>query len=96
MNIKETINVYEEGTSDCVGRIERRLGIEHPRLLKHWENDGNLFARSVKDAEASIQDAPHTGRRGVSELEREVAQRQLLYDQASSSLRAFHNQVMRG
>lgn len=91
-----TIHAYEDGTTRCVERIERRLDREQVMLMKQWDSDKKRFNRCVSKAKRYIESTHEARRETVFTFRRDVAQRELLYDQANNSLRAFHRQVTRG
>jgi hypothetical protein len=93
--IENTVEVYSEGVSGCVDRIERRLAQEQPILEKQWVEDSKRFMLHVNRLKRSIEKFSAPREEAASKRTDQASQQLRLYKRASESLRAFQAEVMR-
>lgn len=94
--VDNVIEMYKEGTTGCIKKIEQRLNTEHNALSKQWDGDGKRFGQSVDKSKDALRGGATERKKSMSELEQGSEVRQILYDQVSSSLRAFQRKVLSG
>lgn len=94
--VDKVIDTYKAGTTGCVEKIKRRLNKERDSLSKQWDDDGKRFHRSVEESKEALKSGTAEKKNAMSKLEQDSKERQMLYDQASSSLRAFQRHILSG
>lgn len=94
--VDKVIETYQEGTTGCIKKIGRRLNTEHDTLSKQWDADSGRFRQSVDKSKEAIRGHSTERNRAIPRLQQESGERQMTYDRASSSLRAFQRHVTSG
>lgn len=87
---------YRHSGLECVEKIERKYKQEQRVLADTWKKDGTSFLEKLQQARHGIETNRKKRVDSIEQLEGNAASRQLMYRQATTSLRALHGRLMGG
>lgn len=94
--VDKVVDVYSEGVSGCVDKMRERLGNERDELARQWRTDGSAFRQTVEESKAAMEQSRDERRKSMLELEKDVAERDALYDGVRRSIGAFQERIAHG
>lgn len=85
--IARVSDVYRDSSLHNVDRIQRRFVHEQGQLGRTSRNHANQFGQMVHEVKGVINDRSEERGRAVEELQASLAQRRLVFERATISLR---------
>ncbi|KAK5988563.1 hypothetical protein PT974_10047 [Cladobotryum mycophilum] len=89
-------DAFRTSGMQCVERIQSRCLKEQNSLGGIYSRDGARFEQALQKAKGAVEKSHETREKSVSGLDDSLAQRRVMYERASSNLRALHGQLLSG